>query len=65
MFILFLFSSPQWQDHHNSVSQLLWARINGPEIRAGGYSDIPVGGNRSTHRKSTNFDRALAITLFT
>ena len=41
---------PQGQGHHNSVSQLLWARSTYPTL-----STFPVGGNRSTRRKLTTF----------
>ena len=50
------------QAHHvfhfpcNSVSQLLWTRINYPTL-----STFPVGGNRSTRRKPTTFGRALTL----
>ena len=52
----FLSTSPQGQGHHNSVSQLLWARIFYPTL-----STFPVGGNRRTRRKPTTFGRALTI----
>ena len=52
-FFLFYLASPQEQGHHNSVSQLPWARITYP------LSTFPVGGNRSTRRKPTNFGRVL------
>ena len=51
-----LLTLPQGQGHHNSVSQLLWARITYPTL-----STFPVGGNRSTRRKPTTFGRALTI----
>ena len=47
---------PQGQGHHNSVSQLPWARITYPTL-----STFPVGGNRSTRRKPTTFGRAFTI----
>ena len=50
------FASPQGQGYHNSVSQLLWARIPCPTL-----STFPVGRNRSTRRKPTTFGRALTI----
>ena len=58
IYYLFYFISllPQGQGHHNSVSQLLWARITYPTL-----STFPVGGNRSTQRKPTTFGRALTI----
>ena len=52
----FYLALPQGQGHHNSVSQLLWARITYPTL-----STFPVGGNRSTRRKPTTFGRALTI----
>ena len=55
-FLIFYLASPQGQGHHNSVSQLLWARITYPT-----QSTFPVGGNRSTRRKPTTFGRALTI----
>ena len=55
-FILFYLALPQGQGHHNSVSQLLWARSTYPTL-----STIPVGGNRSTRRKPTTFGRALTL----
>ena len=39
---------PQGQGHHDSICQLLWARIT-----------FHVGGNRSTQRKPMTFGRAL------
>ena len=52
--ILYIYlASPQGQGHHNSVNQLLWARIT--------LSMFPVGGNRSTRRKPRTFGRALTI----
>ena len=54
--IFFYLASSQGQGHHNSVSQLLWARITWPT-----QSTFPVGGNRSTRRKPMTFSRALTI----
>ena len=57
--IYYIYSaSPQGQGHHNSVSQLPWARSTYPTL-----STFPVGGNRSTRRKPTTFGRALSILL--
>ena len=56
IFILFYLALPQGQGHHNSVSQLLWARSTYPTL-----STFPVGGNRSTQRKPTTFGRALTL----
>ena len=47
---------PQGQGHHNSMSQLLWARSTYLTL-----STFPVGGNRSTRRKPTTFGRALTL----
>ena len=47
---------PQGQGHHNSLSQLLWARSTYPTL-----STFPVGGNRSTRRKPMTFGRALTL----
>ena len=54
--IFFYLAFPQGQGHHNSVSQLLWARSTYPTL-----STFPVGGNRSTRRKPTTFGRALTL----
>ena len=54
--IFFYFSLQQGQGHHNSVSQLLWARSTYPTL-----STFPVGGNRSIRRKPTTFGRALTL----
>ena len=56
IYLFIYLTSPQGQGHHNSVSQLLWARIlpNSPV-------NFRVGGNRSTRRKPTTFGRALTI----
>ena len=55
-FHFILLTSPQGQGRHNSVSQLLWARITYPTL-----STSTVGGNRNTRRKFTTFARALSI----
>ena len=53
---ILLTASPQGQGCHNSVRQLLCARITYPTL-----STFPVGGNRSTRRKPTTFGRALTM----
>ena len=54
--LFFYLAHPQEQGHHNSVSQLLWARITYPTL-----STFPAGGNQSTQRKLKTFSRALTI----
>ena len=56
LFFIFYLALPQGQGHHNSMSQLLWARSTYPTL-----SNFPVGGNRSTRRKPTTFGRALTL----
>ena len=55
-FFSFYLALPQGQGHHNSVSQLLWARSTYPTL-----STFSVGGNRSTRRKPMTFGRALTL----
>ena len=56
IYLFIYLALPLGQGHHNSVSQLLWARSTYPTL-----STFPVGGNRSTWRKPTTFGRALTL----
>ena len=52
--IVLYLASPQGQGNCNCVCRLLWVSTAKPML-----STFPVGGNRSTWRKPTTFDRAL------
>ena len=53
-YIFFYLAYSQGQGYHNSVTQLLWAHIIYPNLPI-----LSVGGNRSTRRKPTTFNRAI------